>query len=120
MTSALGTGHARRGFIYFVALDKRHPALVISLDARNRAASDLLVIPCSTVLGDAPTHVRLRRGEGGLLATSILKCEQITNLPRGDVDAQPLGSALSAARLRDVEVAVMRAIGIPVGFPVAF
>jgi mRNA interferase MazF len=104
----------KRGRLYYVRLDKRRPALVISHDVRNQYASDVLVIPCSTVLTDAPTHVRLRRGEGGVKATTILKCEQITNLIKGDIDAEALGPPLPPARLREVEMAVLRAIGIPV------
>ena len=104
----------RRGYIYYAQLDKRRPVLVISSDIRNTYASDLLVIPCSTVLSGAPTHVRLRRGEGGLRATSVLKCEQITTLPQSDLDHAQLGGPLSRARLHEVEACVMRAIGIPV------
>jgi hypothetical protein len=44
----------------------------------------------------------------------MLRCEQITTLPQEDLDANPLGSPLGGARLREIELAVMRAIGIPV------
>jgi mRNA-degrading endonuclease toxin of MazEF toxin-antitoxin module len=108
------TSTPRRGHVYYARLDKRRPVLVISPDVRNAGASDVLVIPCSTVLGNAPTHVRLRRGEGGIAATSILKCEQITNLHKDELDDAPLGGALSMPRLREVERAVLRAIGVPV------
>ena len=103
----------RRGYLYWARIDKRRPVLVISIDARNERANDLIVIPCSTTLRDAPTHVRLRRGEGGVPTTSVLKCEQITTLPRDDVDAHPLGLNLSPIRLAEVERAVLRAIGLP-------
>ncbi|MBL0217483.1 MAG: type II toxin-antitoxin system PemK/MazF family toxin [Myxococcales bacterium] len=55
----------RRGFLYFARLDKRRPVLVISSNARNQGASDVLVVPCSTMLSAAPTHVRLRKGGAG-------------------------------------------------------
>ena len=87
---------------------------MISTDARNDRAGDLIVIPCSTNLREAPTHVRLRRGEGGLAHACVLKCEQITTLPRYDVERTPIGSGLTAARLVEVERAVLRAIGVPV------
>jgi mRNA-degrading endonuclease toxin of MazEF toxin-antitoxin module len=102
------SGH-RRGHLYWALLDKRRPVLVISIDARNDRASDLIVIPCSTTMRDAPTH-----GEGGLPHPSMLKCEQITTLPKVDVDAAPVGAQLGAARLEEVERAVLRAIGVPV------
>jgi mRNA-degrading endonuclease toxin of MazEF toxin-antitoxin module len=104
----------KRGYVYYARLDKRRPALVISPDYRNVGASDVLIVPCSTILSDAPTHIRLRRGEGGVTATSILKCEQITTIHKDDVDPAPLGTALSGARLREVERAILRAIGVPV------
>ena len=104
----------RRGYLYWARIDKRRPILVISVDARNARANDLIVIPCSTTLKDAPTHVRLRRGEAGIPVPSVLKCEQITTLPRDDVDVHPLGGSLSLTRLAEVEKAILRAIGLPV------
>jgi mRNA interferase MazF len=104
----------RRGYLYVAHLDKLRPVLVISPDVRNELASDVIVIPCSTRLSAAPTHVRLRRGEGGLSEASILKCEQITTLHKDDVRRQPLGGSLPPKRLLEVERAILRAIGVPV------
>jgi len=61
----------RRGFVYWVRTPdepggKRRPALVVSPDVRNRLANDVIVVPVSSVIRDAPTHVRLRAREGGL------------------------------------------------------
>jgi mRNA-degrading endonuclease toxin of MazEF toxin-antitoxin module len=110
------TAVLRRGYVYWARLDKRRPVLVISPDYRNEYASDVLVIPCSTRLRDAPTHVRLRAREGGVAEASVLKCEQITTLRRDDVEGEPLGRALSAARLAEVEAGVLRAIGVAIGY----
>jgi mRNA interferase MazF len=103
-----------RGYLYYADLDKRRPALVISANVRNERASDVLVVPCSSILSEAPTHVWLRRGEGGTSVTSILKCEQITNLHQSAIDPEPLGRMLRASRIREVERAILRAIGVPV------
>lgn len=103
----------RRGHIYWARVDKRRPVLVISIDARNLRANDVIVIPCSTTLRDAPTHVRLARGEGGVPAACVLKCEQITTLPRADVDEVALGTALGGNRMSEIERAVLRAFGVP-------
>lgn len=103
-----------RGFLYWARLDKRRPVLVLSIDARNERANDLIVVPCSTTLREAPTHVRLARGEGGVPHACMLKCEQLTTLPKDDLEGVPLGSALAAARLREIERAVARAIGVAV------
>jgi mRNA-degrading endonuclease toxin of MazEF toxin-antitoxin module len=87
--------------------------LVLSIDARNERASDVIVIPCSTTMREAPTHVRLQRGEGGLPEPCMLKCEQITTLPKDDIDLAPLGPSLGRPRLVEIERAILRAIGIP-------
>src|SRR4029079_53823 len=89
------------------------PVLVISTDARNDRASDVLVIPCSTTMRDAPTHVRLRRGQGGPPEPCMLKCEQITTVPKDALDPFPIGAVLATSRLVEIERAVLRAIGVP-------
>jgi mRNA-degrading endonuclease toxin of MazEF toxin-antitoxin module len=104
----------KRGHLYWAQMEKRRPVLVVSIDARNERANDLIVVPCSTTLREAPTHVRLARGEGGMPRDSVLKCEQITTLRKDDVDPVPLGAALKSGRLAEVERAVLRAIGIPI------
>lgn len=104
----------RRGHLYWARFDKRRPVLVLSVNARNERANDVIVVPCSTTIREAPTHVRLGRGDGGAPRTCVLKCEQITTLPKEDLDIAPLGAALDPARLAEVERAVLRAIGVPV------
>ena len=62
----------RRGEIYLVRLPghpsdiKDRPALVVSLDVRNRLANDVIVVPLSTTLRLAPTHVELPAGREDL------------------------------------------------------
>ena len=114
MTAPVKTGVLRRGFIYLARLDKFRPVLVISSNVRNDLASDVIVIPCSTSLSAAPTHVRLRRGEGGVSEASVLKCEQIATLHKEDIRRQALGGALPPKRVLEVERAVLRAIGVPI------
>ena len=104
----------RRGYLYWARVDKRRPVLVLSVDARNERANDVIVVACSTNMREAPTHVRLRPGEGGVPESCTLKCEQIFTLPKSEVDSTPLGPPLSPARVGEVERAVLRAIGIPV------
>lgn len=109
----------RRGHIYRVRIPgepgrKHRPALVLSPDVRNRLAGDVIVVPLSSNLREAPTHVRLRRREAGLSRVSVIKAEQITTLPRDRLTPRPLGGPLSAARMLAVEKAVLRAIGVPV------
>jgi len=104
----------KRGHVYWAGLDKRRPVLVVSIDIRNARANDVLVVPCSTNLRGAPTHVRLSRGEGGLPQDCVLKCEQITTVKQHDLDPAPIGLPIRPSRMAEVERAVMRAIGIPI------
>ncbi len=109
----------RRGCLYWVRIPaeptrKTRPALVVSIDVRNRLASDVLVIPASTVRRDAPTHVRLRKGDGGVPTDCMLKCEQITTLPKELLSERALGGEISGTLMERVERGVLRAIGVPI------
>ena len=104
----------RRGQIYWGWHDKHRPLLVVSIDARNERANDVIVVPCSTNLREAPTHVNLSRGEGGLPRDSVLKCEQITTLEKSKLEPAPMGLPIRSGRMAEVERAVLRAIGIPI------
>ena len=111
--------YPKRGHCYWVQIpdeprNKKCPALVISPDIRNQLAHDVIVLPLSSVLREAPTHVKLRKGEGGLPKGSVAKCEQITTLRKDRLSVKPLGSSLSYERLLEVEKAILRAIDVPI------
>lgn len=106
-----------RGYLYWARLDKRRPVLVISPDYRNERANDVIVVPGTTTIRQAPTHVVLRRGEGGAPARTALKCEQVTTLPQEDLERRPLGAKLNAARVAAIERALLRAIGLAIPDP---
>lgn len=113
------TSHPRRGHVYRVRVPsepnaKVRPALIVSPDSRNRWASDVLVVPISSALRAAPTHVRVRAREAGLSRASMIKCEQITTLSRDRVGPRPLGGSLSSRRMIEVEKAILRSIGVAV------
>jgi mRNA-degrading endonuclease toxin of MazEF toxin-antitoxin module len=101
----------KRGAIHWVSLDKRRPAVILSPDVRNRLANDVIVVPCSSSARGMAWHVRLRRGEGGLSQACMAKCEQIATVPKSWIDPAELGR-LSPGRLREVELAVLSALGI--------
>ncbi len=109
------TATLRRGRIYWAKLDKRRPVLVVSPDYRNEHSFSAIVIPVSSALSIAPTHVRLRKGEGGIRKASVAKCENIMTLRKLDIDSKSLGSALNAKKMLLVEHAILRAIGVPIG-----
>ena len=110
----------RRGEIYLVKLPghpadiKNRPALVVSLDVRNRLANDVIVVPLTTTLRPAPTHVELPAGEGGLKATSMAKCEHITTLDTSFLIRGPFAEMISPSLMQGIEKAIQRAIGIAV------
>jgi len=101
----------RRGTVHWVSLDKQRPAIIVSPDVRNRLANDVIVVPCSTTARRMTWHVQLRRGEAGLPQACMAKCEQIATIPKDWVDPAELGM-LSPLRIREVELAVLSALGI--------
>ncbi len=109
----------RRGEIYLVKLPghpsdtKNRPALVVSMDIRNRLANDVIVVPLTTTLRQAPTHVKLPAGEGGLKDASMAKCEQITTLDKSFLLRGPFAGNIGPSLMREIEKAIQRAIGIP-------
>ena len=110
--------HPRRGEIYLVRLPGQpkdttpRPALIVSMDVRNRLANDVVVVPISTTLRTSPTHVELPKGEGGLDQTSMAKCEQITTLDKCFLIRGPFSGRISPLKMTEVEKAIQRAIGI--------
>ena len=110
----------QRGEIYLVKLPghprdrKARPALVVSLDVRNRLANDVMLVPLSTTLREAPTHVRVEQGEGGVDHVSMAKCEQLTTLDKTFLWRGPFAGRVRDATMVEIERAIMRAIGIVV------
>ena len=108
-----------RGHLYWVKMPaapdaKRRPALVVSVDARNRLATDVMVVPASTTLRPAVTHVRLREGQGGVPKDCVLKCEQLTTIPKDRLFEGALGGPLSSSVMASVEKGVLRSIGVAI------
>jgi mRNA interferase MazF len=107
-----------RGEIYLVKIPgqpsdhKMRPALIVSMDIRNQLANDVIVVPLSTNLRAAPTHVELPAGEGGLPKTSVAKCEQITTLDKSFLVRGPFAGAIGPMIMHKIEIAIQRAIGI--------
>ena len=109
----------RRGCLYWVRIPaeptfKLRPGLVVSVDARNRLAGDVLVIPASSTMRPSPTHVRLKKAQGDVPKDSVLKCEQITTLPKELLSEQALGGQLPGTLMDQVERAVLRVIGLAI------
>ena len=110
--------YPRCGEIYLVQIpnkpkdQKNRPALIVSLDVRNRLADDVIAVPLSTTLRQAPTHVLIEKGNGGLHKDSMAKCEQITTLDKSLLVRGPFAGKLSQEILKEVLKAIMNALGI--------
>jgi mRNA interferase MazF len=111
------TEYPKRGEVYLVNLPskpkdiKNRPALVISLDIRNELAADIIVVPLTTNLRSSPTHVLLQEGEGGILMASMVKCEQLTTIDKSLLIRGPFAGRVSSEKIKEIEKAVMIAIG---------
>jgi mRNA-degrading endonuclease toxin of MazEF toxin-antitoxin module len=109
-----------RGKIYLVKLPdhpqdhKARPALVVSLDVRNRLANDVMVVPLSTTLREAPTHVRIEQGEGGINHVSMAKCEHLTTLDKAFLLRGPFSGKIRNVSMEKIEHGILRAIGMVV------
>jgi mRNA-degrading endonuclease toxin of MazEF toxin-antitoxin module len=112
------TDYPKRGEIYLVNLPskpkdvKNRPALVVSLDIRNKLANDILVVPLSTNLRPSPTHVLLQEEDGGLSKASMAKCEQVTTIDKSLLIRGPFSGRVSDKKMNEIEKAIMISIGI--------
>ncbi len=110
--------YPKRGEIYLVNLPskpkdiKNRPALVVSLDVRNKLANDIIVVPLSTNLRPSPTHVLLQQGEGGLSKTSMAKCEQVTTIDKSLLIRGPFAGKISDKKMKEIEKAIIVSIGV--------
>ena len=111
--------YPRRGDIYLVNFDptvgaeirKTRPALVLQNDIANRFSPITIVAAVTSQVADElyPTEVRLRKGEGGLNADSVVLLNQIRS-----IDTRRLVRRLGRVKLGTMQ-AVDRAIAISLG-----
>lgn len=104
--------YPRRGEVYLVDLDKPRPAIILSVDALNKFALDVCLVPITTV-----QHVRfsmrvpLKARGGGLDYDSWAKCDQVMTLEKRYLCYPPLG-VLSEAVFRMIQEQVKVALGL--------
>ncbi len=102
----------RRGCFYWGVMadeGKRRPLLVLSNDVRNDRSPTVVVVPCTSVKRFGPWHVELRKGEGGLPQGSVVKCEDVTMIPKSKLVPGALGG-LTEARLTEIRDALLNAL----------
>src|SRR2546423_12056695 len=105
----------RRGEVWLVEFPddpKQRPALIVSPDVRNELANSVLAVPLTTNLRPAPTHVPLPAGAGGLAHDSVARCENVSYLHKSRLARGPLGAAMAAAVMQEIERCLLRSFGI--------
>ena len=104
--------YPRRGEVYLAMLDKLRPVLVLSVDALNKFAFDVCVVPITT-----KEHLRfsarvpIKAKDGGLDHDCWAKCDQVATLEKSLLRQPPLG-ALSKERFSRVEEQVRLCLGL--------
>ena len=118
-TKTAHPGFPQKGEVWFVKIpnqpDDPHqprPAIVVSRDARNGYATDVMVVPVfseATAFNDC--YVPIPAKEGGLSKDSIAKCDQITTISKRMLAKGPLGTRIDPALMRQIHHAIRRALG---------
>jgi mRNA-degrading endonuclease toxin of MazEF toxin-antitoxin module len=88
--------------------------LIVSIDARNQYSNSVLAVPLTTNLRQAPTHVYLPKGQGGIPQPSMARCENVSYVMRFRLRRGGFTGQISPALLHEIEKALMRAFGIAV------
>ncbi|MEG3902264.1 type II toxin-antitoxin system PemK/MazF family toxin [Microcoleus sp. B4-C5] len=91
----------KRGEIYYANLsptvgseiDKRHPVLVVSNDANNRAANTVTILPItSNVTRVYPFEVLLNPEDSGLPKPSKVQAQQVRTISKQRITSDVVGS----------------------------
>jgi len=93
--------------------EKKRPVLVASIDERNKYADDVLVVPITTTIREAPTHVKLYPSRSGLKEPSTVKCEQITTIEKEKLSSDHIG-IIGTLDFQEIQKGILRAIGVPI------
>jgi mRNA-degrading endonuclease toxin of MazEF toxin-antitoxin module len=73
----------RRGEVYLAKLDKLRPVIVLSVDALNKSALDVCIVPVTTKEhAKFSVRIPLAAGDGGLKYLCWAKCYQVTTLEK--------------------------------------
>ena len=102
----------RRGEIWYASTGgKRHPVVILSLDARNTSerVTSVLAVPFGSYGVPGPTSKRMEPGETGLAEPSFLKAHYISVIEKKDF-VERLPRRLSQAQMRELVAMVNRAI----------
>jgi mRNA-degrading endonuclease toxin of MazEF toxin-antitoxin module len=104
--------YPKRGEVYLVQLDKPRPAIVISVDALNKFALDVCVVPLTTVEHkNFSMRVSIKKGDANLNFNCWAKCDEVTTLEKSLLKYPAIG-ILSASAIRRIKEQVRVALGL--------
>ena len=111
--------HPKRGDVWFANFDPtrgheqsgNRPCLVVSVDAFNASAADLLiVVPITSQDKGIRSHVRIDPPEGGLKKVSYAKCEDIRSIARERLSKR--WGRIHERTMSDVEIRLRILLGL--------
>ena len=104
----------RRGEIWLAQLPddpKGRPVLILSIDALNRHAHDLTIVPLTTIHhAQFPMRVEVPKAEGGLRRQSWARCDQVTTINKQRLLRGAFRRALPRERMEAIERGVRMAL----------
>ena len=104
--------YPKRGEVYRVQLDKPRPAIILSVNALNKFALDVCLVPITSVPhSEFSMRVPIEAGDGGLAKKCWAKCDQVTTLERSFLRYPPLGM-LSDEVFQRIQEQVKVALGL--------
>jgi len=89
--------------------DKKRPVLLLTRDAILEYLGDVTVAPITTTIRDIPSEVRLDK-EDGMPHDCAINCDHIQTVSKSRLG--PLVTTLSAAKMREVSLAIAFALGL--------
>jgi mRNA-degrading endonuclease toxin of MazEF toxin-antitoxin module len=102
----------RRGEVYLAKLDKLRPVIILSVDALNKFAFDVCVIPITTKEhAKFDMRVPLKAGDSGLEYDCWAKCDQVATLEKALLQYPAIG-VLSVEKFDRIQEQVKVCLGL--------
>lgn len=99
----------RRGEIWWAALDKRRPVVLVSRDEAYAVRAMVIVAPVSTTVRGFAVEVKVGRSEG-LPRSAVVNCDWLVTVPK--VDLLERAGQLSSQKLALLDDALRFALGL--------
>jgi len=99
----------KRGELWWAALDKRRPVLLLSRQEAYSMRAMVIAAPATTTVRGFALEVKVGKREG-LPRDCIINCDWLVTVPKADLIER--AGALSAAKLRAVDEALRFSLGL--------